>query len=317
MINAASSGPAADLINRATGRVYHRHMDADAGPLPSVMLPGAEPRPALGLGTWRLGEQPARHQAEVDALRLALEIGYRVFDSAEMYAEGGAEQVLGEAVAGAMAAGLARDELFIVSKVYPHNAGVDAMLAACERSLRRLRLDRIDLYLLHWRGKVPLAQTLEGFAALRERGWIRHWGVSNFDVADMEELFALDGGAGCAANQVYYSLGQRGAEFALLPWLRARGVALMAYCPIDQGKLAADRAGALSTVAARHGASPAQVALAALLAQPGVMAIPMSSQAAHLRANWAAQQLRLTAADHAEIDRAYTPPRRKQPLAMS
>jgi diketogulonate reductase-like aldo/keto reductase len=284
-----------------------------------VIFRGGESRPALGLGTWRLGEQAACRAAEVAAVRLALEIGYRVIDTAEMYADGGAEDVVGEAIAGALATGeLAREDLFVVSKVYPHHASRRAMLDACERSLRRLRLDTIDLYLLHWRGGVPLAETLAGFAALQRRRWVRHWGVSNFDVADMQELVALDAGLECAANQVYYSLGRRGVEFDLLPWLRQRSIPMMAYCPIDQGALAA--AGAptgLREVAARHGATTAQVALAAVLDRPGVMAIPKAVQPAHLRENWRAQTLRLDATDRAALDLAFPPPRRKLPLAMT
>ncbi|MDE2453666.1 MAG: aldo/keto reductase, partial [Burkholderiales bacterium] len=205
--------------------------------LPEVVFPGGESRPALGLGTWRLGESAARRGAETKALRLALDLGWRVFDSAEMYGEGGAESVLGDALAGAMRQGLAREALFVVSKVYPHHASRAGVVAACERSLRRLKLDSIDLYLLHWRGAEPLAETLAGFAELQRRGWIRRWGVSNFDLDDMEELFALDGGAACSANQVCYGLGARGVEFDLLPWHQARGLPLMAYSPLDQGAL--------------------------------------------------------------------------------
>jgi len=300
-------------------------MNTAHAPLPEVVFPGAERRPALGVGTWHMGESRAARAAEVAALRAAFEIGWRVVDTAEMYGEGGAEEVVGEALAAALAAGtLEREQVFVVSKVYPHHASRAGVLAACERSLRRLRLDAIDLYLLHWRGSVPLADTVAGMAELQRRGWIRRWGVSNFDVADMEELFAVpgaaDAGIGCAANQVWYSLGQRGVEFDLLPWLRARGLPLMAYCPIDQGALAGARApAALRDVAARHAATPAQVALAALLAQPGVMAIPKASQVQHLRENWSAAALAgvLDAADRAALDRAFPPPRRKRPLAMN
>jgi len=298
---------------------YDVRMTDQAGRRRGVTFPGGEVRPVLGLGTWRLGEQRTRRPAEVAALRLALDIGYRVIDSAEMYGEGGAEQVVGEAVAGAMSAGVARrDEIFVISKVYPHNASAGGMLAACERSLRRLRLDHIDLYLLHWRGQVPLAETLAGFAELRRRGWIRHWGVSNFDVEDMQELFALGDGAACAANQVYYSLTQRGIEFDLLPWMRQRAIPLMAYCPIDQGALATGRVpAALREIAERRGATPAQVALAAVLSQPGVLAIPKAMQASHQRENWAAQGIVLDAAERAVLDRDFAPPQRKMPLAMS
>ena len=284
----------------------------------SITRPDGTAWPALGLGTWRLGEQRSRRQAEVEALRLAFEIGYRLVDTAEMYGEGGAEEVVGEAVAGAVAAGLARESLVVVSKVYPHHASRAGMLAACERSLRRLRLDQIDLYLLHWRGGVPLADTLRGFAELRKRGWIRHWGVSNFDVGDLEELAALAGGGDCAANQVYYSLGQRGVEFDLLPWMQRRAMPLMAYCPIDQGALTGGHVpAALREVAARHAATPAQVALAALLAKPGVIAIPKAVQASHLRENWGARSIALDAADRAALDAAFPPPGRKVPLAMT
>jgi diketogulonate reductase-like aldo/keto reductase len=284
---------------------------------PTVVFPGGELRPALGLGTWKLGESRAHRATEIDAVRFALDLGYRVLDTAEMYADGGAEEVVGEAVSGAIRAGLGRTDLFVVSKVYPHHASRDGVLAACERSLRRLKLETIDLYLLHWRGGEPLADTLAGFIELQRRGWIRRWGVSNFDLADMQELFALDGGGACSANQVYYSLGNRGVEFDLLPWQVRRQVPTMAYSPIDQGALAGGRASpALRAVAARHGASPAQVALAALLAQPGVMVIPKAVREAHLRENWSAATLKLDAEDRAALDRAFPPPKRKTRLAM-
>jgi diketogulonate reductase-like aldo/keto reductase len=293
-------------------------MSVDPNTLREVVFPGGERRPALGLGTWKLGESRSRRSAEVGALRLALDIGYRVIDTAEMYGEGGAEEAVGEAVAGAMRDGLARGDLFIVSKVYPHNASRAGVLAACERSLRRLKLDSIDLYLLHWRGREPLAETVAGFLELQRRGWIRRWGVSNFDISDLQELFGLEGGSGCSANQVYYSLGARGVEFDVLPWQRERDVPLMAYCPIDQGALARRQAGsALREVAERHGATPVQVALAALLAQRGVMAIPKAVREAHLRENWGAAALSLDAQDLAALDRDFPPPRRKVPLAMT
>jgi len=279
-----------------------------------VTLPSGETWPSLGLGTWRLGEAQARHAQEVRALRTALEIGYRVIDTAEMYGEGGAETVLGEAVAQALKGGLPRESLCIVSKVYPHNASAAGVLAACERSLRRLQLDHIDLYLLHWRGSVPLAETVHGFEALQQRGWVRHWGVSNFDVDDLDELAAVPGGAACAANQVYYSLSERGPEFELLPRQRARQMPLMAYSPIDQGSLADHPS--LRALAERHAATPAQVALAWVLSQPGVMALPKAASDIHLRHNWAAAQLRLTPADRRQLDALFPPPRRKTPLAM-
>lgn len=272
-------------------------------------------RSSLGLGTWRMGEAARARAAEVAAVRLALEIGYRVIDTAEMYGEGGAEQVVGQALAEALRAGtMTRDEVFVVSKVYPHNASRAGVRAACERSRRRLGLERIDLYLLHWRGEHALAETVAGFEDLMTQGHIARWGVSNFDVADMEELLGVDGGTACAANQVYYSVGERGAGFELLPWLQRHDTPLMAYCPIDQGRLAGDAA--LAEVAQRHGASASQVALAWAMQQPGVMAIPKAVREAHLRENFAAASLQLTAEDLAEIDARFPPPKRRSALAM-
>ncbi len=278
-----------------------------------VSLPSGEPRPALGLGTWRMGEQASRRQAEAGAVRLALEMGWRVFDTAEMYGDGGAEQVLGQALADAQRAGLPRGEVFVVSKVLPHHADHDGVLAACEASLRRLQLDSIDLYLLHWRGGVPLAETVRAFELLQRRGWIRHWGVSNFDLDDMRELFTVPGGKACASNQLYFSLGERGVEFDLLPWLQLHQMPLMAYSPLDQGALVDHPA--LRAIAARYTATPAQVALAWLLRLPGVMVIPKAANAVHLRHNWEAQQLRLDEQDLAAIDAAFPPPQRRRALA--
>ncbi len=289
-------------------------MQAAPAHLPEVTFPNGEERPALGLGTWRYGENAARRQREQAALRLALDIGYRVFDTAEMYADGGAETVLGDALADALRAGLARERLFVVSKVLPEHASEAGVVAACERSLRRLQLDCIDLYLLHWRGAVPLAETVRGFEQLQRRGRIRLWGVSNFDVDDLRELAAVPGGKACAANQVYYSLGARGPEFDLLPWQRLHQMPLMAYSPLDQGELADHPA--LRPVAERHRATPTQVALAWALREGGVMALPKAVNAVHLRHNWAAQGLRLSEQDHADIDRVFAPPRRKRALAM-
>jgi diketogulonate reductase-like aldo/keto reductase len=280
----------------------------------TLPLPGGPPMPVLGLGTWRMGESGATHAAEVAALRLALDLGYRAFDTAEMYAEGGAETLLGEALSAALHGSLAREQLFVISKVYPHNASARGVAAACERSLRRLQLEHVDLYLLHWRGAVPLLETVQGFERLRQRGLIRHWGVSNFDLDDMRELCELPGGAACAANQVWYSLSRRGVEFDLLPWQRARQMPLMAYSPIDQGALL-DRA-ALRDMAERRGVAPAQLALAWMLAQPGVMALPKSSDLLHLQQNWQAAGLSLRVDERAELDRLFPPPRRKQALAV-
>ena len=278
-------------------------------------LPDGTPIPALGLGTWRMGERADQREAEILAVRDALRLGYRLIDTAEMYGEGGAETMLGTALQQAFAAGEARrEDLTVVSKVYPHHASTQGVIDACERSLRRLKLESIDLYLLHWRGEFPLAQTLDGFATLQARGLIRHWGVSNFDVDDMEELAALPGGSHCAANQVYYSLSARGIEFDLLPWQARRRLPLMAYSPIDQGALSGHAA--VLAIAQRLGVSAAQVALAWVLRQPEVIAIPKAVRSAHLRDNLAATQLQLGAADLSLLDAAFPPPRRKRSLAM-
>ena len=289
-------------------------MDTGEPSGPEVGFPNGEQRPALGLGTWRFGEAADRRAAEVAALRHAFEMGWRVVDTAEMYGDGGAESLTGQALAEAQRAGLSRSELFVVSKALPEHAGARALQAACEASLRRLQLDSLDLYLLHWRGAVPLAETVRGFEQLQRRGLIRLWGVSNFDLDDMRELGAVPGGKACATNQVYYSLSQRGVEHDLLPWQRVQQMPLMAYSPFDQGELVDHPR--LRPVAERHRATPAQVALAWLLRQPGVMAIPKAGNALHLRHNWAARQLRLTTDDLAELDRAFAPPSGRQPLAV-
>ena len=279
-----------------------------------VSLPDATSIPVLGLGTWRMGESRATHAAELAALRLALDMGWRAFDTAEMYGEGGAESLLGEALAPALRGGLPRESLDIVSKVYPHNATAAGVVRACERSLQRLQLDHLDLYLLHWRGNVPLHETVAGFEQLQQRGLIRHWGVSNFDLDDMLELVEVPGGAACSANQVWYSLSRRGVEFDLLPWMRARQMPLMAYSPVDQGTLLS-HAG-LREMASRRGVAPAQLALAWVLAQPGVMAIPKSADGTHLRQNWQAATLRLQPDEAAQLDALFAPPRAKRPLAV-
>jgi diketogulonate reductase-like aldo/keto reductase len=276
--------------------------------IPTLALPGGERVPALGQGTWRMGESRARRKEEAAALRLGLDLGMTLIDTAEMYGDGGAEEVVAEAIAGR------RDEVFLVSKVLPQNASRAGTIAACERSLRRLATDRIDLYLLHWRGAPPLAETLAGFAALQRDGKIRHWGVSNFDADDMAELVGLPGGGAVAANQVLYNLSRRGIEHDLVPWCRARGVPIMAYSPVEQGRLLGNPA--LARVAARRQASPAQLALAWLLAQPAVMVIPKAGTPDHVRDNRAAAGLRLDAADCAELDKAFPPPLGPSPLAM-
>ncbi|HMN80268.1 MAG TPA: aldo/keto reductase [Burkholderiaceae bacterium] len=277
----------------------------------TVTLPSGEPVPAIGLGTWRMGESGARRAAEVAAAREALDFGYRLIDTAEMYGDGGAEEVIGEALAGHP---VGREQVFLVSKVYPHNASRSGVLAACARSRRRLRVERIDLYLLHWPGSVPIGETVDAFETLKARGEIGEWGVSNFDVAELEELAGVTGGERCAANQVYYSASHRGVEFELLPWQRARRIPTMAYSPIDQGALGGHRA--LTQIAGRHRATAAQVALAWLLRHPDVIVIPKAVDPRHLADNFAAASLTLTEEDLADIDRAFPPPRRKAPLAM-
>lgn len=264
--------------------------------------------PRLGIGTWHLGERRAARAGEVAALRLALDLGVSLIDTAEMYGGGGAEEVVGEAIAGR------REGVFLVSKFYPHHAAPRELRAACEASLRRLGVDALDLYLLHWRGGVPLAGTVRTLEDLVAEGRIRGWGVSNFDVPDMEELFRVPGGAHCAANQVLYNLVRRGIEFDLLPWCRERGVEVMAYSPLDEGRLV-DHPG-LATMAGRLGAPPAQVALAWTLREPGVASIPKAARLEHVRSNHAAAVLRLDGPARAELDRVFPPPSRKRPLEM-
>jgi diketogulonate reductase-like aldo/keto reductase len=263
------------------------------------------PVPIIGQGTWRMGEEPSRHKKEVAALRLGIERGMTLIDTAEMYAEGGAEHVVGEAIAGL------RDQVFLVSKVYPHNASRKGIALACERSLRRLDTDYIDLYLLHWRGQYPLEETVEAFERLREEGKIGRWGVSNLDVADLEELAS----PACASNQVLYNLQERGIEFDLLPWCQRQRMPIMAYCPIGQGgHLLKDPT--LQQIAERHGATPAQIALAWLLRQDNVIAIPKAVQPEHVRLNAEAANLKLAPQDLAALDLAFAPPQGKQRLAM-
>jgi diketogulonate reductase-like aldo/keto reductase len=280
-----------------------------------VTLPNGEDVPALGVGTWRYGESASRAPAEVAALRRAFEIGYRVIDTAEMYGAGGAEAVVGRAIEEAVRAGtIAREDLFVVTKVLPENADTERLVTACQRSLERLRLDQVDLYLLHWRNGVSLKDTVDGFEILQRRGLIRHWGVSNFSLGDMRDLHAVAGGAACSANQVWYSLSTRGPEVDLLPWQRVRQMPLMAYSPIDQGELLDHPV--LDDIAERVDATPAQVALAWLLSQPGVMAIPKAARTEHLFENWHAGALRLGPAERAQLDQTFPRPHRAAALAV-
>jgi diketogulonate reductase-like aldo/keto reductase len=276
--------------------------------VPVLKLPSAEAVPVLGQGSWMMAEDAHRRADEIASLRLGLDLGLTLIDTAEMYADGASETLVGEAIAGR------RDEVFLVSKVLPSNAGRQATIRACERSLGRLGTDRIDLYLLHWRSGTPLAETLGAFEALQRSGKIRHWGVSNFDPDDMAELESLPGGGAVATNQVLYNLTRRGIEHDLLPHCRGRGIPVMAYSPIEQGRML--RHPALAKVAARNSASPAQVGLAWVLRQPGVIAIPKAGRPEHVRDNRAALDLTLTADDLAELDAAFPPPRGPRPLEM-
>lgn len=288
-----------------------------SNPLHTVTLGApAEVWPALGLGTWRLGESAAKSDQEVALIRDAVDLGYRLFDSAEMYGEGGAERVLGRALSDAVRLqGVQREQLHIVSKAYPHHADAAGLRRACDASRRRLNVDTIDLYLLHWRGETPLAETLDGFAKLQQAGWIRHWGVSNFDTADMQELWRSPGAQACAANQVYYSLSERGVEFDLLPAMRERSIPLMAYCPIDGGRIT--HHAALATLASSLGFSAAQLALTWLLRQRGVMVIPKAGRKAHLLDNWRSQELHVPPPAWASLESMFPKPTRKRALAMS
>jgi diketogulonate reductase-like aldo/keto reductase len=276
--------------------------------IPQLTLPAGLPIPRFGLGTWRMGEARGERKAETAALQHGLACGITLIDTAEMYGDGVAEEIVGDAIAGK------RDGLFIVSKVLPSNASLRGTVAACERSLRRLRIDRIDLYLLHWRGSVPLAETIEAFEVLRAAGKIGAWGVSNLDLSDMQELIDVPQGDAVQTNQVLYNLTRRGIEFDLQPWCRARHIPLMAYSPIEQGRLLGHPA--LAKIAAAHGVSPAQVALAWLMRQDDVIVIPKSSRVAHIDDNLAALDLTLTDDDLAALDRAFPPPRRATPLDM-
>ncbi len=274
-----------------------------------LTLPTGETIPALGLGTWAMGEKVSARASEVEALQAGLDLGLNLIDTAEMYASGGAEMVVAEAIAGR------RDTVFLVSKVLPQNASYAKTLTACEASLRRLNTDVIDLYLLHWRGGTPLSETVRAFEKLKSDGKIRHWGVSNFDVNDLHELDAVGGGMDCAANQVMYHLGARGVEFDLLPLQQRRSMPLMAYCPLGQGELISRPA--LLPLARKHGVTPATIALAFLLSKPGVLPIPKTARAARVSEIAKARDIALDAEDLAALDRAFPPPRRKQPLAMT
>lgn len=274
----------------------------------TAALPSGEQVPVLGQGTWFMGEDRRQFQKQANALRLGLDLGMTLIDTAEMYANGGAEEVVAEAIDGR------RDEVFLVSKVLPSNASHRGTLLACERSLKRLKCETIDLYLLHWRGGHPLAETVAAFEDLIRAGKIRYWGVSNFDTDDLEELEAIDGGNAVATNQVLYNLTRRGLEYGLLPWCQSRNIPVMAYSPIEQGRMLAHPA--LIRVARECGTTPAVVALAFVISHDGVIAIPKSSTPQHIRENRSALDLQLTPGQLAILDEAFPAPRRKRPLEM-
>jgi diketogulonate reductase-like aldo/keto reductase len=271
-----------------------------------ITLPAGKAIPVLGQGTWHMAEVRERRREEIAALRLGLDVGMTLVDTAEMYAEGDAERLVGEAIAGR------RDEVFLVSKVLPFHATRRGTIDACEASLRRLRTDRLDMYLLHWRGSAPLWQTVEAFVELTERGLIRHWGVSNFDVMDLIELWKLPAGPDAQTDQVLYNLSRRGPEYQLLPWCREQNLPMMAYSPIEQGHILSHPA--VRGVAERHEATSAQVALAWVIRQRGVCAIPKSGSRAHVSENAAALGVGLNLADLHELDLAFPPPLKPHPL---
>ena len=264
--------------------------------------------PVLGMGTWRMGENALHRQSEIDALRHGLDLGLSLIDTAEMYGEGGAEEVIAQAIANR------RESVFLVSKVYPHNASVKGAIAACERSLKRLKTDYLDVYLLHWRGSVPLAETLEAFETLQQSGKIRSYGVSNFDVEDMEEASQLKGGKGIVTNQVLYNLMRRGIEWNLLPWCRQQGIPIMAYSPIEQGRLLNNKT--IKAIAQERGVTAAIVAIAWLLHQEDIIVIPKSSRIDHVEQNYAAKDLKLSAEELAALDVAFPPPTKPVGLEM-
>jgi diketogulonate reductase-like aldo/keto reductase len=274
----------------------------------TVTFPSGQTVPALGQGTWNMGDHAASRAEELATLRLGLDLGLSLIDTAEMYGEGRSEELVAEALLGR------RDEAFVVSKVYPHNASRKGTVAACERSLKRLHTDRLDLYLLHWRGNVPLAETVDAFTRLQAAGKIRAWGVSNLDLADMQELWKAKGGDAVVTNQLLYNLTRRGIEWELLPWLRERSIPVMAYSPIEQARLLRDPK--LTGFAKRHGITPAQAALAWLLAREGVIAIPKASHRERVRENRGAADITLSKEQLAELDGLFAPPRGPQSLEM-
>lgn len=279
--------------------------------IPEVNLPDGTLLPAIGQGTWNIGDEPFKKREEIRTLRRGIELGLRVIDTAEMYGDGRSEALVGEAIRGM------RDDVFLVSKVYPHNAGLARIERSCEDSLKRLGTDRLDLYLLHWRGSVPLSETIRGMQRLMDAGKIVRWGVSNFDTDDMEELLGLEGGSACSINQVLYHLGSRGIEYDLLPWQRGHRMPVMAYSPLAQAGMLRSgliRSAAVREVAERHEASPFQILLTWCIREGGILAIPKASSEEHAAQNAGAGAIRLTAEDIAVLETAYPKPLRKVPL---
>ncbi len=274
----------------------------------TLQLPSGQTVPILGMGTWQMGEQAQNRQSEIAALRHGLDLGLFLIDTAEMYGEGGAEEVVGQAIANQ------RSEVFLVSKVYPHNASRRGTIAACERSLKRLNTDYLDLYLLHWPGSIPLAETLAAFQTLHQAGKIRSYGVSNFDVQDMAKASLLNGGSAIATNQVLYNLMRRGIELNLLPWCRQQNMPIMAYSPIEQGRLLPHPT--LQVIAHDRGVTVAQVAIAWLLHQDNVIVIPKSSRIDHMEENRAALDLKLSATELATLNQTFPTPNQPVPLEM-
>lgn len=280
-----------------------------SGTIPTTPLPSGEAIPILGQGTWRMGEDPKMKAAELRALQYGLDQGLNLIDTAEMYGNGGAEILISEAIAGR------RDQTFLVSKVLPQNAGRKETLIACERSLKRLKTDRIDLYLLHWKGTIPLSETLEAFLELVSMGKIRYWGVSNLDIASMRELVALSGGESVATNQILYNPLRRGAEWDLIPWCHQRNIPIMAYSPLDEGGIVNHPA--LKSIAKQLNVTPAQVAMAWLLKQPGIISIPKAIQTIHIDENIAALNITLNKQMLEQMDQSFSPPTRAMPLEVN
>jgi len=273
-----------------------------------VTLPSGDKVPALGQGTWNMGDERETRAEEIGALRLGLDLGLNLIDTAEMYGEGKSEELVGQAIAGR------RDDAFLVSKVYPHNASRKGAISACERSLKRLGTDRLDLYLLHWRGSIAFADTLEAFTALQKAGKIRHYGVSNLDIKDMRQLSTVSGASGVQTNQLLYNLTRRRIEFDLLPWMRERGMPVMAYSPIEQARLLSNPK--LVAFTRRHGMTPSQAALAWLLSRDDVIAIPKASRPEHVQENAASLSIRLAPEQLSDLDKIFPPPKKATALEM-